>query len=473
MSVQQKQYDLNVPLSSTSAATPSSISWKRRQLAHIYTKRLHQLGYHGVSFCHTAYGRLDAKQEDADVNLPWRDLMSDTDGSTETSTDDSKFSFGKINSLGMQVYRRLNIIVEEGSDVSRILLPSTQASGDTSYTELFQKYDIISLQPMNEPALQNICELLTNDTISRQIDILVLEYATGARGGFGLPYKIRKEYALKVMEAGVTFELCYGTAMIDPKRRQGFLRTMIDFQTNYNSIQKKHLLLNKHIGPRHDGLKCKSDKLPLLLSSGARQNYSQGTDEGMLALRSPHDVRSAVGHLSIGGEWLGSSKVDGEDDHVKANKKKQMVVLSAAEKVLTRARDRSTDVVVTHQNKDKKRKRGFHAKFDIRAHVQGLHRSKQTKGVDDEDKGIDSESVSSNKGSTSLVDWLSEAIMTANDTNEKVNVVEATKVNNATETTKETKLTHSKPFKDASNNNESEEKDDDTDDEKTDGYLAF
>ena len=102
-----------------------------------------------------------------------------------------------------------------------------------------------------------------------------------------------------------------------------------------------------------------------------------------------------------------------------------------------------------------------------------MHRSKQTKGVDDEDKGIDSESVSSNKGSTSLVDWLSEAILTANDTNGKINVVEATKVNNATETTKETKLTHSKPFKDTSNNNESEEKDDDTDDEKTDGYLAF
>jgi hypothetical protein len=39
------------------------------------------------------------------------------------------------------------------------------------------------------------------------IDIIVLEYATGTRGGHGLPYKLRKEYLENALRAGVTFEL--------------------------------------------------------------------------------------------------------------------------------------------------------------------------------------------------------------------------------------------------------------------------
>ena len=39
------------------------------------------------------------------------------------------------------------------------------------------------------------------------IDIIVLEYATGTRGGYGLPYKLRKEYLENALRAGVTFEL--------------------------------------------------------------------------------------------------------------------------------------------------------------------------------------------------------------------------------------------------------------------------
>ena len=41
------------------------------------------------------------------------------------------------------------------------------------------------------------------------IDIILLEYATGSRGGYGLPYKLRKEYMVKALESGVTFELWY------------------------------------------------------------------------------------------------------------------------------------------------------------------------------------------------------------------------------------------------------------------------
>lgn len=39
------------------------------------------------------------------------------------------------------------------------------------------------------------------------IDILVLEYATGSRGGHGLPYQLRKGYLENALRAGLSFEL--------------------------------------------------------------------------------------------------------------------------------------------------------------------------------------------------------------------------------------------------------------------------
>ncbi len=45
----------------------------------------------------------------------------------------------------------------------------------------------------------------TNNT--KFIDIIVLEYATGARGGYCLPYKVRREYLENALRAGMTFEL--------------------------------------------------------------------------------------------------------------------------------------------------------------------------------------------------------------------------------------------------------------------------
>ena len=200
-----------------------------------------------MAFSHEAYGKLNLDKDDADVALPWKDLVllassssssseknaaansnggsDDVYGSTSSS---SSSSFGRTNSLGMKIYRRLNIIVEEVSDVSNILVGGG-GSILSSVSRLLQKYDIVSLQPMNEAALQNICELLSpsvggggggilraaasnnmnNNNNTSFIDIIVLEYATGSRGGFGLPYKLRKEYIVKALRAGVTFELRY------------------------------------------------------------------------------------------------------------------------------------------------------------------------------------------------------------------------------------------------------------------------
>jgi hypothetical protein len=207
-------YDINVPLFSATAL-PSN----RRHQARLYQTRLHQLGYHGLAFCHTAYGRLNLEKDDADVTLPWGDIAVPSPSSSLPTATKHDHSFGRKNAVGMTIYRRLNIVVEEVSDVSRILLPPNEASPSTAVADLLQKYDIVSLQPMNEPALQNACELLSSSSSSgmtpsttpsnntHHIDLLVLEYATGARGGYGLPYKLRKDYVVKALQAGLTFEL--------------------------------------------------------------------------------------------------------------------------------------------------------------------------------------------------------------------------------------------------------------------------
>jgi len=214
-------YDLNIPSS-------SSLSSKRKsQEANQYQNRLSKLGYSEIAFTHTAYGRLKLDKDDADYTLPWKDLipkLSSTNDNCDVIPDGAHCkkirSIGQINKqLDIKVYRRLNIIVEEVSDVSRILLPNNDNNID-GISDLLQKYDIISLQPMNEPALQNICELMatstsqsaasntsTNSNKTHFIDIIVLEYATGSRGGHGLPYKLRKDYLVKTLSAGITFEV--------------------------------------------------------------------------------------------------------------------------------------------------------------------------------------------------------------------------------------------------------------------------
>jgi len=453
------------------------------------------LGYYGgIAFCHTAYGRLNLEKDDADVTLPWKDLLAVSSSPSSPSSDDNnnnnnnnnnkcprrqKQSFGRINSLGMKIYRRLNIVVEEVSDVSRILLPvnndatttitssskksSSSSQHPTTVSELLQRYDIISLQPMNEPALQSICELLlssssavVNSAITASsssssssannnnssnnnnntknasfIDILVLEYATGSRGGHGVPYKLRKDYLVKALQSGVTFELCYGTAILDAKRRQGFLRTLLDFQSTYNGIQKKHALLhsNHH---SHSNRKTKCNvKFPLLLSSGARQNYTRGTDEGVLTLRTPLDVKLMSCHL-VGGKsngWFDDNNDkggdDGDDDddgmmhrdgkRKQRNHRKPVLVTSPAEKVLERAGDRASGVVVVRMGRSSKRQHATNRRCgrDGRSRVVGMKRTRDDNDDgDDDDDDDDNDGIVSSKGgsSASLIDWLSKPL---------------------------------------------------------------
>ena len=189
----------------------------------------------------------------------------------------------------------------------------------------------------------------------------------------------------------------------------------MDFQTNFNGIQKKHMLLNKQL--RQNNPKCKSDKFPLLLSSGSRQNYTLGTDEGAFALRAPNDVKSLVCHLVGDNGWFdkgGDDGFDGDSEdggtinkNSKRRKKSQVVnILSAAEKILARASDRSLGVVTVNQQGSSmqgKRKRGV---SEIQSVVAGTSNETRDKSGIDDDK--DEEDASNN--TTSLIRWLSESM---------------------------------------------------------------
>ena len=86
------------------------------------------------------------------------------------------------------------------------------------------------------------------------------------------------------------------------------------------------MLLNSHINREKQ---CKSNKFPLLFSSGSRQNYTLGTsDEGVLTFRKMEDVNCLVSTL-VGGDctsWFDMGIDDDDMNYGRNQKKKRMVV---------------------------------------------------------------------------------------------------------------------------------------------------
>lgn len=221
--------------------------------------------------------------------------------------------------------------------------------------------------------------------------------------------------------------------MLDPKRRQGFLRSLVDFRSAFAGIQRKHALLNKHSSS--NGTRSRSGKFPLLLSSGPRQNYTAGTgDEGVVALRAPDDVRCLVGHLvgqdvaSFGGGDGGVGDGIYYDDECDGKERRKgspsgaAVVTSAAERVLARARERASGAVAVRTSGSCEKR--WRRAWDVRAHVADETKRRRGDGAaagggkagrggddgrEDEDDEDDIGSPYAG-GGASLVDWLSRPI---------------------------------------------------------------
>jgi hypothetical protein len=388
---------------------------------------------------------------------------------------------------GMQIYRRLNIIIEESGDVSRLLLHDSSSSSSattaagttanitttttttTSVRQILQKYDIVSIQPMNELVMQSICDLLGNSHTTRHdqfrhelhdqkermnkfsnnnnnnnvhyIDIIVLEYATGSKGGYGLPYKLRKEYIQQILllrsnnnnNINIIFEINYATAMMDSKRRQGFMRTLLDVHIGYDSIQKKshhhacHRLLlfsnnnsnndnGKHNNNKRGGnrstmrsagihittTKTKRKCFPCIISSGSRQDYTNGSDEGLLTFRTPNDINHYIQNL------VGNSSNNNSGAKVGGG----VIGSASVERMLTHAFNRAVGVAaITTSSTNNKRLRGettrSYVVVDRCDTVTTASAAVANNDIDDED---DDEGGNNGTNASSLIDWLSSSM---------------------------------------------------------------
>ena len=374
--------DLNVPLS------PGPPSARRREAAAARS-RLRRGGVADAAFVHTAYGRAEPGRDGADAALPWDVLLGgggtgigddSGDGARKKNRkkrrrtgDGGVGTFGRTSG-GLRIYRRLNVVIEEAADASRLLAPAGDGAPDR-VAGLLGGYDMVSLQPMNESAMRCVCELLASDGGSAGlVDVVTLEYATGSRGGSGPPYRIREEYVAGALSAGVTFEVNYAAAVLDPKRRQGFVRTLKDFASALGGVQKRRALL----GGRRGGREARGRGYPLLVSSGPRKNYTRGTDEGVeMSLRRHDDVRFMVRHLA-GGD--GGALDPGST--------------GAAGRVLARARDRRAGLASDG------RPGGGRARRLVRD---------EGDGDDGKDEGSDSDDSEDGMPDGDIVAWLSRA----------------------------------------------------------------
>jgi hypothetical protein len=219
--------------------------------------------------------------------------------------------------------------------------------------------------------------------------------------------------------------------MLDAKRRQGFLSTLVQFHSSYDGIQKKHAILNSNRGRDKAGRARTGTKFPLLLSSGSRQDYTRGADEGTLALRAPQDVDFFLRHFSAGGAegYKGGNHIaDAIDGVVSVGATpggegggRRVEVASAAERALARARDRAAGVVAVASpphRRGSKRLRWPGGGWGTRSYVVGVAGGRSggedaAAGRDgddgDEDEDEDGDLSPHTAGAASLIDWLSSS----------------------------------------------------------------
>ena len=126
-----------------------------------------------------------------------------------------------------------------------------------------------------------------------------------------------------------------------------------------------------------------------------------------MTFRKMDDVNCFVSTL-MGGDstgWFDMGGVEEDINDGKKQQKKKRMVMSAADRVLTRASDRALGVVSTSSSQvGKKRKQ---QSWDSRSHVVADCTRKQSQADSDDDD--DDRFPPSTQGATSLIDWLSES----------------------------------------------------------------
>lgn len=238
--------------------------------------RLNETGYSVLALSHSINGdEFYPDRDNATKTIPNYysqfnnnddDVDDDNHGKDKQQVDKGKNKRPKIpkKSKKMTILKRLNIRIEEASELGNYCINVNNHK--KSFTEALQSYDIIAMSPQNDSAFKSIC---TMSNLS-YCDIITLDYTKG-RGGIQLPFKIRASDIEAATNRGLAFELQYGPALTDPKKRKAF-------------VQTARLFLNASLGVKDDY----RQRPRIIISSGER--VFEHEDHGVFALRSVDDM---------------------------------------------------------------------------------------------------------------------------------------------------------------------------------------
>jgi RNase P/RNase MRP subunit p30 len=187
----KKYYNLMVPI-------PQGDSNERFLLMQHAVDRLASIGYTHMAFCHTVYGKVKP-DDNAETSLGVR--------------------ISKLNQKGIQILKRLHVVVENLSDVGHYTAETD------SIKPILQDYDLVSMAPRNDSAFSAACSTAT------LIDVVTLDYTSG-RGGVQLPYKIRTVDVKAACKRGAVFELFYSPAILTLGQRKAMVGTAAALQSS-------------------------------------------------------------------------------------------------------------------------------------------------------------------------------------------------------------------------------------------------
>ena len=260
-----------------SSRKKKSIKLKRASKEEQYNliDRLKETGYSVIALSHSINGdEFFADKDSATKTIPnYLYRLNNNDDANDHNINKDKQQGDKSNKKRLKVQKsskkitilkRLNIRIEEASELGNYCINVNNHK--KSFTEALQSYDIIAMSPQNDSAFKSIC---TMSNLS-YCDIITLDYTKG-RGGIQLPYKLRTSDIEAATNRGLVFELQYGPALTDPKKRKAF-------------VQTARLFLNATLGVKDDH----RQRPKIIISSGER--VFEHEDRGVFALRSVDDM---------------------------------------------------------------------------------------------------------------------------------------------------------------------------------------
>ena len=225
-------FDLNVDFPTASLLSSGSRKTPEQILDNVL-ERVKLLGYSTIALSQTIYGR------------PNKEILKKGKQLIDVRDISEKY--------GIAILHRLNVVIEESSDVAYF----NGSNGES--IKFLSQFDLVSLVVRNASSFAAAC------SNANGVDMLVLDTSLGK-----LPFRIVKKDIQEATSRGLLFEFWYGPALVNPSKRKFLVQAVDNFLQVSASIRPK---------PR------------LVLSSGPRK-LDNGEDIGGLAIRSVGDMEN-------------------------------------------------------------------------------------------------------------------------------------------------------------------------------------